>query len=197
MIGRYTMGEAQASIYKSRARVKSVDETVPDYEFWDKLRRGKADGYALGGLFAKRIEQIFASWVYGRGYKVSLSEPGESEDLENPRNYTDSELTDFVKENLDLMIVMERDKLGLGDQFVIINADGTWSVPSPDTVIVDRDPYDYRPVLAVRVETKLTDFTIIDEYREDGRTVTIMQGPILVDETEYENLIDRIPASMV
>ncbi len=173
MIGRYVIGDAQTTIYKSRARVKSIDETVPDYEFWDKLRRGKLDGYKLGALFAKRVEVIFAAWVLGRGVTVSLAESGNPDAEDDPRNYTDGELARFLESNKAVLLALYRDHMGLGDQYVIVNADGSLSVPSPDTVTEEHDPLDYRAVTAVRVETRLGEHTVIDEYRAEGRTLTV------------------------
>ena len=205
IIGRYVIGDAQTYLYRSRSAVKTIDETIPDYEFYDRLRRGQAKGYTLGGLFAKRIERIMAAWVLGGGLEVKLAE------LEN--EYTNQALTDFITSLLDagqdsdndedvldrddrqasLLMCVFRDALGLGDQYIIVNADGSLSVPSPDTVTVDRDPLDYRLVLAYRVETRLDGYTIVDEYRADGRTVTVKQGNRIISTQQYQNLLGRIP----
>ena len=53
LIGRYALPDAQFSVYRNRMAVVSVDATIPNYGFWDRLRRGKEHGYSLGGLFAK------------------------------------------------------------------------------------------------------------------------------------------------
>ena len=84
LIGRYVAGDAQMTLFRSRSWVKTVDETIPDYEFYDRLRRGKAKGYTLGGLFAKRIERVIASWVLGGGVVVELYER-QGEDHHQPR----------------------------------------------------------------------------------------------------------------
>lgn len=192
LIGRYVVADAQMTLYRSRSYIKTVDETIPDYEFWDRLRRGKATGYSLGGLFARRIESIFAGWTLGRGVTVELTEQGNPDDSNDPRNYTDGLLADFINQNLTCLLCCEMDKLGLGDQYIIVNADGSLSVASPDTVTVKRDPFDYRTVVSVTITTKLDGVVIIDEYRIDGRTVTTERG----DQTsvqEFQNLIGRIP----
>ena len=195
-MGRYVLGDAQASIFRSRATPVTIDKTRPDYEFYDKLRRGKAEGYKLGGLFAARIEHIFASWTLGQSLTVKLAESGDPDNLEDPRNYTDGLLADFFGANQTLLTDTEKNKLGLGDQWIIVNADGTLSVPSPDTVDVRRNPLDYRLVEAVTVTTKLESVTIVDEYRADGRTVTIksmVNGQQREIVQNYQNLIGRIP----
>ena len=212
LIGRTTIATGQASFYKSRARARTVDETVPDYEFWDRLRRGKARGYTLGGLFSGRIEQIFASWVLGRGVEVALKEAGPDDAPDDPRNYTNEQLAEFVGSLFEapdggdegdddeadaLLVQVYKDHLGLGDQYVIVNADGSLSVPSPDTVDVERHPLDYRRVTAVEVTTKLPAATIVDRYEAERRTVTIRErqenGGMRETVSEFPNMIGRIP----
>jgi hypothetical protein len=199
IIGRTTYGGAQASLIKSRTRVKTVDDTVPDYEFYDKLRRGKTRGYALGSLFAKRIENIYATWIMGDGVFVSLKESGDDDaDTEDPRTYTDGELNDFVSEELTTFITVERDKFGIGDQYIVVNVDGSLSVPSPDTVEVERNPFDYRDVEAVEITTKMDDVTIVDRYEKAGRTVTVTDAMQRTTVAQFENLFDgEIPVVQV
>lgn len=196
IIGRTSYPEAQTALFRSRYAITTVDATIPDYEFYDKLRRGKQPGYRLGALFAKRIEHIFAAWVLGRGVTVSLAESGDPDNADDPRNYTDAALSDFLNANHAALMTIEEDKIGLGDQYIVVNADGTLSVPSPDTVEVTRDPLDYRRVLSYTITTKLPKATITDEYRMDGRTVTTKQlidGRMAETVDEYANLIGRIP----
>lgn len=224
MIGRYVLGDAQVSLFKSRARVETVDKTIADYEFWDKLRRGKAKGYSLGGLFAKRIERVFASWVLGGGVEITLAKPepplnppqagGDTGGVDEDRmDYTNAQLAQFMAGLLDagqdddeedadpdrddrqnsLLLSVFRDSLGLGDQYIFVNPDGSLSVPSVDTVTVKRDPLDYRRVLSVTIETKSEGYTITDEYRADGRTVMVKKGAEVVSTQEFQNLIGRIP----
>jgi len=209
LIGRGIAGDNQINLIRSRAAVTTVDRTVPDYEFFDRLRRGKAKGYSLGGLFCKRIEQIFAAWVLGSGFTVTLS---EDETLsEEQADYTNQALVRFVSTILEgneddddtepdhddqensLLLTIYRDMLGLGDQYIIINGDGSLSVPSPDTVTVQRSDRDYRKVEAIIVETRTGKQSIVDEYRADRRTVTVKEGGRIVELNTYPNLIGRIP----
>jgi hypothetical protein len=193
LIGRYVLGSAQTTLYKSRSYVRTTDETRPDYEFWDKLRRCKAKGYTLSGLFCKRIENIFASWTLGQGVEITLSEGADSDDENNPRNLTDTAIADFLEENADTLLEVFRDHLGLGDQWIIVNADGSLSIPSPDTVEPEWAELDYRQLEAVTVTTKTSEQTIEDRYTAFERTVTVKQGGQVVEETTFENLIGRIP----
>jgi hypothetical protein len=193
MIGRYVMGDAQMTLFRSRSYVKTYDETIPNYEFWDRLRRGKAKGYSLGGLFAKRIERIFASWVIGQDLAITLAESGDPDSETDTRNYTDGRLADLVNDNYTLLLDVKKDVLGLGDQYIVVNIDGSLSVPSPETVTVKRNDLDYRTVEAYTITTRLEKYTIADVYRLDGRTVTVTQGDKVIGVQTFQNLIDRIP----
>ena len=213
IIGRTAHPSAQASLYKARMAVRTIDETVPDYAYWDNLRRCKLPGYKMGGLFAKRVERVLAAWIFGEGVDVVLNKDIAQEYPEESVKYTNEQLKNFIGGLLDsgqdnegddpdlddqsgaILLNIFMDAAGLGDQYLIINADGSVSVPSPDTVEVIRDELDYRRVLAIRITTKLEKVTIIDEYRADGRTVTYRTytNGKPVDRTEtYANLIGRI-----
>lgn len=213
LIGRVAMPDAgQANLYLSRMRAyTTVDQTIPDYEFYDRLRRCKARGYTLGGLFAKRIERVIASWTLGGGVMVELA---DDELTEEQRAYTDGLLHEFVEGLLDagrdhgdeaqpltddddrtssLLLSTYKDALGLGDQYIIVNADSSLSVASPETVTVKRDVLNYKRVLSVVIETRADGYVITDEYRADGRTVTIKRGNELLSATQYQNLLGVIP----
>ena len=197
IIGRYVLTNAQTTLFKSRSRVRTIDQTIPDYEFWDKLRRGKAKGYTLGGLFAQRIEQIFGSWVMGRGVEITLEESGDPDNEGDPRNYTDNTIAKFLGDNQALLMDAYKDALGLGDQYIIVNADGTLSVPSPDTVTVERNDEDYREVEAVEIKTRMEKATVIDRYEPERRTITIRRpqetGDIREETQTFINMLGRIP----
>jgi len=192
IIGRATYGLAQPSVFRSRGAVVSVDQTIPDYAFYDLLRRGKQPGYKLGALFAKRIEHIFAMWVLGRGVTVALTESGEADNEDDPRNYTDAELADFINANHSTLMEVKEDALGLGDQYIFVNADGSLSVPSPDTVEETRDPLDYRTVTSVKITTKYPEITIEDLYTAVDRVTTWKKGNEVIRTKTYANLIGRI-----
>lgn len=215
MIGRVAPPYMQATMGRSRWATTTVDGTVPDYEFYDKLRRGKQPGYRLGALFAKRIEKLFSAWVFGEGVDVMLNKDVALDYDEAKVEYTNEQLKNFVGGLLDagqdnegddpdiddqngsLIYSLYEDAMGLGDQHPFVNANGSVSVPSPDTVEVIRDELDYRKVLAKRITTKLAAATIIDEYRADGRTVTVkrmVDGREIVTVENFTNLIGRIPS---
>lgn len=209
LIGRYVVATAQTTLYKFRSYAKTVDATIPDYEFYDKLRRGKATGYTLSGLFCPAIETKFSTWVFGGGVAITVKEDGQGEDA---LDYTNSTLSNFVGGLLDagmdddtnrpdyddeggaLAMTAYQDTLGLGDQYIIVNTDGTLSIPSPDTVVIERDPLDYHQMLAVVVQIRTqSGETVIDRYEPTRRTVTVKKGAQVISEDVYQNLIGRIP----
>lgn len=198
IIGRYTVGEVDLWSVRNTAAPKTIDETRPDYEFWDKFRRGKALGYKIGALFAKPTADILSSWEMGQGFIAKLEQDKQiktddgTDSSTDDAEYTNTKLADFLNQNHALMVEIEKDKLALGDQFVIVNPDASLSVAPPNTVKIARDPLDYRTVLAYTITTKTGDFTIEDQYRADGRTVTISKGGAQ-NVFEYENLIGEIP----
>lgn len=191
LIGRVTFGKPLWSHNKVTA--PSIDATRPDYVFWDRLWRGKAEGFEIGGLFAQPVAQILATYTLGIPPLVSLVESGDPDNPEDDRNYTDRLLASFMRVNHALLLRSQEDRFKLGDQFVIVNPDGSLSIPSPDTVEPEFDKIDYRRMVKCTIRTKLLDGTVVaDEWRDDGRTVTVTKGSETVA-TEYENLIGRIP----
>lgn len=211
LIGRYVVGDAQMTLFRSRSYVKTVDETIPDYEFYDRLRRCKAKGYTLGGLFAKRIERVIASWVLGGGLTVALTDGAGPT---RRADYTNGRIAEFVQSLLDagqdssdpgqpltddddhtssLLLSTYKASMGLGDQYVIVNADGSLSVASPDTVKVKRNPFNYRQVVSVTVETRTDGVVVTDEYTAVGRTVVYKKGDQVIDTQIYQNLLGVIP----
>lgn len=185
------------SVYNSRYAITSVDATVPDYAFYDLLRRGKQPGYKLGALFAKRIEHIFAVWALGRGVTVKLAEGGDDENPDDPRNVTDAALKEFLEANHALLMSVKEDSLGLGMQYVFVNPDGTLSVPSPDTVEELYDPFDYRTVTGVKITTRLPEYTVEDTYSLTERVITWTKGGEVVRSERYANLIGRLPYARI
>lgn len=175
---------------------KSVDETQIDYEFWDKLRRGKATGFQFGGLFCKPLTEIVASGVIGDGVQCSLSEDvgAPKENIE----YTNKLLSRLMAREKRTLLALETDKYALGDQHIAVNPDGSFSRISPELVRLTPNDLDYRVIDAVKVTTRLDKYTIEDVFRVDGRTVTIKPnasgGRSARDRViDYDNLIGRLP----
>lgn len=182
----------QTQLYRSRGIV-SVDQTIPDYAFYDRLRRGKEPGYKLGALFAPRIEHVFAAWVLGRGLTVKLAQGGNKDNPNDARNITDGLLADFIDSAHAQLMTVKKDAMGLGMQYIFVNADGTLSIPSPDTVEETFDELDYRTVVSVKITTKLpSGWTVEDVYTAEARTITYKKGEQERVE-RFTNLVGRLP----
>ena len=165
----------------STLAARTVDWTQPDYAFWSRLRRGKEPGYEMGGLFAKRIAEIDAEWTLGRGFTLLTDNP----DL-------DEEFSKWVRDNLNTLMIWRKDASALGDAYLIVNPDGSLTAASPEQVEVLTDPLDYKQVLGYRITSRLENATITDEFRLDGRTITIeAQGK--KETWEYSNPLGLVP----
>ena len=171
MIGRDTLPLANrvTNLYRARA-ISTWDRTKPDYAFWDKFRRGKAVGYELSGTLAKPIIQTLISYIVGERLTIRLAKPSGEEDA---RAYTNRQLAKFLERNLSGLVSMLDDLYSMGDQYVIVNADGTLSIPSPDTVDVVYDLLDYRRMVSVTITSEFDAATVMDTYTADLRTLRI------------------------
>jgi hypothetical protein len=178
---REIMGRVQlfdVAFMQSRAQVVTWDQTRTDYNFWDSFRRGKAKGFSLGSLFAQRIEHVFSAWTFGSGFEIHTADRHE---------YTDKLLTEFVRSILDTGAAEDQ------DVDVIVNADGTLSVPAPNTVNWILNPIDYRIVDAVEIINKTPKYTIVDRYERFVRIITVKAGAEIVSTQVFDNLLGRIP----
>ncbi len=159
---REIIGRVSSYLWPNRVSV-SVDATVADYIFWDKFRRAKVKGYEMASLIAAPIAGIMASWVLGDGVKVKA----KSDD------YTGNLVNRFLGRVKSTLYTLLEDMYTLGDVYLVLNADGSVSTPSPDTVTMSYSPMDYRTPIAATISTKTNDLNIIDQYRLDGRTIKI------------------------
>lgn len=186
----------------------SVDATVPDYGYWDRLLRGMADGLRMAGAFAKPAAEIKTDWIMGDGFSAELAV--ERDAPENAAvTYTNVLLARFTSRMKATFMQVVNDLKTKGDQYLIVNNDGSISVPSPDTVRFEYDVLDYRRPVKATVTTKTAKLTARDEYRLDGRTLTIESSDTaLLDDLrmdgyvdagsnkvkkDFENLIGRLP----
>lgn len=179
------IGRVRHNLYRVPLTRTTVDRTQTDYKFWDRLRRGKAKGFELGGLFAKPIGRILSGWTLGKGFSYSH----EDED-------TNTLLADFLRANMRAIIDAYYDSLTLGDAYLVVNPDGSLTAVPPNQMEVITDDLDYRQIVGYKITTVLENGTRIeDEYRADRRIVRVYRGggdgnP---EEIEFENIIGRIP----
>lgn len=171
----------------------SMDETRPDYAFWDRFRRGQAKGFEFAGLFARPIAQIVTSWVIGQSLDPRLDPAPDAALPEENVEHTNRLLKKLVNRAHSWFISLIEDLYSLGDQYVVVNLDGSLTSISPELVEVERDPLDRNNAIAYTITTRSDKATIIDKYTLEGRTLSIKQGSADPVVTTFENLIDRIP----
>jgi len=205
IIGRVVNGSNLWSIFRT---TNNVDETTPDYFYWDRFRRAVIPGLKMASLFAKPAAEIKADWIVGEGFQVALAEENSNAAAVD---YTNGLLGRLAQRIKGMMLTMVTDLKGLGDQYIVVNPDGSFSVPSPEMVKMDYTGMDYRVAERCTIRTKRENYEIVDEYRLDGRTITVTSNgtdrtilaTLLADgwevageksvKQEYENLIGKLP----
>lgn len=186
MIGR--TGNVFRSVQMTWA-APARDITRADYEFWDKLRRGKAQGLEIAGLLVKPITSKIRDWALGTQPTIEVQGPAK-EALNGWWGKNHADILRGYKESLDL-----------GDAYIVVNGDLSVTVLPPDVVepIVDED--DYSSIIGWRVierhphPTRAGEsMTIEDEYTAEGRTRRIRRNNGTVEREErYPNVIGRVP----
>lgn len=181
----YVVGNFWKSSIRNRTE-SSIDESVPDYVFWDKLRHGKAKGFEISGLFAQPVTQIMASWVLSVRIMASLTNQLD--------DYTNKKINKFLRRNHGEFVQMVQDLYALGDQYAIVNNDGSVYFPSPELVDVKYSLLDHRKIESVTITTKRREATITDTYTATHRMLHIDYADDRQPTTErYENLIGKLP----
>lgn len=192
LIGRTGVNVFQP-MWSRYGTTRTQDSTRADYRFWDKLRRGFADGFKFGGLYCQPLVQTLASFVLAKGWTVSLEDkPGIPEER---RTYTNDLLARWGRRIHAQLLTICEDTYALGDQFVVVNADGSLFVPSPDTVQPLYDRYNARNAIQYTITSLLENATITDIYTASHRILKIKEfGKGGKEQVyTYTNLIGRLP----
>jgi hypothetical protein len=185
MIGR--TGNVFRSIQMTWA-APARDITRADYEFWDKLRRGKAKGLEIAGLLVKPITSKIRDWAMGTPPQIEVQGPAQDE-LNAWWGKNHADILRGYKESLDL-----------GDAYIVVNGDLSVTVLPPDVVEPIVDEEDYSSIIGWRVverhphPTRPGDWmTIEDEYMADERVRRIRRRGVVEREERYPNVIGRVP----
>ena len=109
--------------------------------------------------------------------------------------WTNLQLSMMLRRNMGFFVAQTIELLSLGNVYIIINPDCTFSVASPETVTVEYSASDYRRVLRVIITTKMQNAKVQDVYTDDKRVLTVnyYDKDKEPEVYEYENLIGRIP----
>lgn len=167
----------------------SRDATRVDYKFWDKARRGKAQGLEVSGLLIKPVCSKIAAWALGEAPIFTMdSEPGQVA------------INDWWHENHADLLRGYEDSLGLGDVYLVINGDLSVTIVPPDVVepIVADDDYSQVVGWVIRQRwphpNKPGDtMTIEDVYTVDERIHRTLKNGAVISEERFPNLIGILP----
>lgn len=151
MIGR--VGRVTINMLQRRPYRATKDLTRADYQFYDKLRRCTAEGLHLSALLVKPVLSKIASWVMGIAPQWKVDDP-ESQDRLNAW---------WGEWQADILATYE-DSMGLGDYYLVFNADGTITPVSPDVVEPIVSPDNYAQIIGWRITERYQHPTEIHKY---------------------------------
>lgn len=167
------------------------DQNIGDYAYWDKARRGKAEGLKLAGLFLRPLSSKITAWVLGDApLWITESKTATHELNQWWRNWQSSFMRAY------------QEALDLGDCYAVFNGDGTITVVPPHVVdrILDDDDLQtligYRVTITYSKDDGVDAQTFIDEYYADYRVRTVknFQGSTIRGyPKEYTNPLGKIP----
>jgi hypothetical protein len=187
MIGRTRTIVRQILVISAPSR----DLTQADYAFWDRARRGKAEGLKISGLLIKPVVSKIAAWGLGRPPTLEIKQPKAKEKVNEW----------WQKHHSDILRAYE-DSLALGDAYLVINPDlsVTSLPPNAVTPVVDEENQDFGTVIGWKIiqkhphPTRPGDSVTIEDTFTAGERLrkTYRQGA-LVKEERYANLIGRVP----
>ena len=175
--------------YRDMTIIPTHDWGQTDYRFWDRARRCKIQGLELAGLFLRPLESKKAAWVMGKPPKLKVdSEQGREK------------LNEWWRDHHSRIQRTFQESVGLGDCYMVINADLSVTIIPPDVVDPIVDDADFSKKLGYRITevyphpTRIGDTqTIIDEYTAEKRVRIVRQNGIDVKRTTFPNLIKRNP----
>lgn len=179
-------------LWRDRHRYQSTtDETVPDFEFYDKARRGLVKGLEISGLFLKPINSKVASWVLGRAPRWSLV----------GNEYSEQRINEWWDAHHTQILPAYEDSVALGNNFIVVNPDLSVTIISPEVVDPIIDPEDYSKTIGWRITqrhdhpSEIGKYMIItNEYTAKKRVRTVEWSDRDIKKVEtFPNLIGRVP----
>jgi hypothetical protein len=171
----------------------TVDINLPDAEFWDKARNGKAMAMQLAGALLKPVQSKIAAWVFGIMPKFKFED-----------DYTQGEFMDWFNQVHPELLRGYEESVGLGNEWITVNPDMSVTIVPPDVVDPIVDEMDYSKIVGWKVtevyphpERPGDTMTIEDVYSEKERTRTILKNGTSILSTTYKNLIGVLPIAHV
>lgn len=165
------------------------DLTQVDYRFYDKARRGTAEGLEISGLLLKPVHSKIASWVMGRAPTIETGTPAGDE------------LSRWVRLNLADILRGYEDSIALGDAYLVVNPDLSLTVLPPHVVERVADANNFSITVGWRITerwdhpTNPGQYQIIEDvYTATERVRTIRNsGGVVVSAERYPNLLGMVP----
>ena len=170
-----------------------------DYAFYDRLRRGQAEGLEKSGLLMKPVVSKIVAWMMGRAPTIVIE---EDETLQSDVNDWWAKIHSYVQ-----FAMMESGHLG--DAFIVFNGDGTLTVLPPNIVwpivadedeVVNLEDVDYSEIIGWRVigthahPHNAKEMRIIDDYYADRRVRTkTVDGKPVGEAQVFRNPLGIIP----
>lgn len=175
---------------KNRFRTTPTqDPTRADYAFWDKAARCRAEGLDVSGLLIRPLNSKTAAWVMGRAPKFAIED-----------KYTDKKFSEYMTRHHAKILDAYEKAVGLGDCYMVINADSTITVLPPNVIEPIVDDNDFSQLIGWRVNESHADpdqpgqiMTIEDEYYKDRRIRTVSKNGVQQSRRVYRNLIGKLP----
>lgn len=157
------------------------------------MRNGRSEGYELASLLCRPVLEILSSNVFSKLPTYSLVESGDPNNADDPRNITDKLINKFVAHHKAKFMMMLQDLYGLGDQYALVNPDGSVVFPSPDTVKLEWDKQRPNRIMRATISTRYRGTQVQEVLTDTERILRIRDGGTTWIEIPYENLIGRIP----
>lgn len=165
------------------------DAGTSDYAFWDRARRGKALGLEISGLLLKPLQSKVAAWTLGKQPSVKID-----------RRKSADRVNDWLERWHSSILTAMEEAVGLGDCYLVVNADLTLTVLPPNVVRPLVDSADFGKIIGWVVEQTFPHptepgrrQTQRDEYTATERTLTITEDGRPVSSRTFRNLIGRVP----
>lgn len=177
-----------------RGGTPTFDIGQADYAFWDKARRGKAQGLEIAGLLLKPIASKKASWVLGDLPRIQI---------DNAFTVNGEPLEDVVNQWLhqwhsDILLAYE-EAANLGDMYIALNADQSVTLIAPHVVEAIANADDYSEFVGWRVTQVYehpTDWSkkqiVMDEFTTQGRRRRV-EGDTGTSDRNYRARLPELP----
>ena len=175
--------------------LQNIEDTAPsydrrrtDYKWWSRFRFAKASGYEFASAaFGEPLLNVLAQHILGDGFTVKTGD-----------DTADEIFAEFQRVHQNTLHMWLKDALAVGDSYIVVNPDGSMSMPPAHTARVLHDPFDYTLTTGYEFHTVIDRGFITDRYLSDVRIVTvdISDDDEPVDETMQPESGNPVPESI-